>query len=646
MPAPTPSFPIRKYLFGCFIGCFIGCLCAILLTSSAAARSGDVQYGGGISVGEVTHNADFNNLPGVPKPEARFGDTSEVNFALHGFVEIPLGVPFHAGLRAEYQRYEPQFRAFEATTILVSDAPFNTFFTHDLLTELDAFALEPYLAWREPYWPWLTLGAHLSFFTSTYYDQQQRLPTGTGLVYEFPEKTGAVESMNWQASLHAGLGYDIPIGGADAVLRPSVDLFVGLNNIVEETEWKTWSIRGGVALAFGARPDKHIRRDTIFQRDTSMSLTYGIAGERMTLRLRREEQTSVEGETERYVLIQVFEEWLQEIPAPEPLLTGSVAAKFVGTDGSESDALTLELKPTLVERLVQVPTSFTPMRPSDYNTVMARLDPLYAQFRKLPQDIGRALKEGGHISISYHSLGEKGASALVQAQMLKDMVERNGGNEVELQPLNSNVVKLDNALRINAVFADGSRFLRTKDTISLGPTPVVRFASDIISEAGLTSWSIVLRFNGFAVDSIGGEGIPPSRLDVPIDFAYDMSALVDQQTLYEFSVVDSSGRQEIIGSGVLRFRQGESGNDVVQQRRRELILFGAELLPSIEAFNQAHTFLSDLSDSFNILEFPRRGDHSRQTLNAADLESYLLDEKRNIQAPAPRQGILVFSLEK
>ena len=641
MPAPTPSFPIRTLLFGCFIGC----LSALLLTATAAARSGDVQYGGGVSVGEVTHVADFNNLPGVPKAEARFGDTSEINFALHGFVEFPLRSTFHAGLRAEYQSYQPHFRAFEPTTILANDAPFNTFFTHDLLTEFNAIAFEPYLAWRRPYWPWLTLGAHLSMFASTNYDQQQRLPTGTGLVYEFPAKNGPIEFVNWQASLHAGLGYDIPIGGADAVIRPSVDLLIGLNNIVEETEWKTWSIRGGVALAFGARPDKYIRRDTIFQRDTSMSLTYGIAGERMTLRMRREEETSVEGETERYVLIKVFEEWLQEIPAPAPLLTGSVSARFVGSDGSENDALTLELKPTLVERLVQVPTSFAGMRPSDFNKTMARLDPLYAQYEDLPQEIGRALKEGGKITINYHSLGEKGASALVHAQMLKGMVERAGGNAVELQPLNSNVVKLDDALRINAVFADGSRFLRTSDTIALGPTPVVRFASDIISEAGLTSWSIVLRFNGFAVDSIGGDGVPPARLDVPIDFAYDLSALIEQQTLYEFSVIDSSGRQEILGSGVLRFRRGESGNDVIQQRRRELIVFGAELLPSIEAFKQAQSFLGEYSETFNVLEFPRDTDRRLQTLDAATLERYLLDNNRTEKAAAPRQGILVFTVE-
>ncbi len=331
----------------------------VLATSSLCAQISSITFGISGTAGNDQHRADFNNFPDVPKPEAQFRDTAELGWRVGLVAEYPFGKFLSGGIQLNYRSISAAFQAHEETVVGIVGVPTLAIIRHQLNTQVRLVEIEPFISLNPFAGLRVQTGLSLGFPISSEYDQSQQIaePEGVGFINTPEPFTGSVPNLsNPLLAITARVGYEIPINARGSLrLRPEISVQQTLGTIVQETEWKTTSLRGGIALLFGPEREIPVQRDTVYQRDTTSALLFEIEDERVRFVDQTVVEEEIPAENVRLFRTTISERYVLELPRPRPILTGSIETRFVSPEGEELRQATLNIVYKPVERRTLFP---------------------------------------------------------------------------------------------------------------------------------------------------------------------------------------------------------------------------------------------------------------------------------------------------
>lgn len=331
----------------------------VLATSSLYAQISSITFGISGTAGNDQHHADFNNLPGVPKPEAQFLDTTGLGWRIGLVAEYPFGKLLSGGMQLNYRPISTTFQADEETVIGIVGVPTLAIIRHQLNAQVRLAEIEPFISLNPFAGLRVQTGISFGFPISSEYNQSQQIaePEGIGFINNPEPFTGSVPDLSSPLlAISARVGYEIPINARGSLrLRPEVSMQQTLGTIVQETEWKTTSLRGGIALLFGPEREIPVLRDTVYQRDTTSALLFEVEDERVRFVDQTVVEEEIPAENVRLFRTTISERYVLELPRPRPILTGSIETRFVSPEGEELRQATLNIVYKPVERRTLFP---------------------------------------------------------------------------------------------------------------------------------------------------------------------------------------------------------------------------------------------------------------------------------------------------
>ncbi|MBS1912776.1 MAG: outer membrane beta-barrel protein [Bacteroidetes bacterium] len=205
----------------------------------------------------IDYNASMTGLPGVPSccPEYRDGSGTGYALGLSGEV-FPLK-QFSVGVHLLYARYDGTLRANENELVTSDHDTITAVFGHTIEVTLPAIAAELFVGYEPLSGLHVVAGARTDFMLNGTYRQSEEILSPSNIRYEndsrqrlqFEGTIGGEHAVG--IGLYAGARYDIPLNRTRSVLlAPEVDLWTGVNNILNTESWKMRGLRIGLNLCY------------------------------------------------------------------------------------------------------------------------------------------------------------------------------------------------------------------------------------------------------------------------------------------------------------------------------------------------------------------------------------------------------------
>lgn len=216
------------------------------------------------------HRADFTALPGVPTCCPRYTSAHGLGASFALIYEHPFAKAWLPGLRLAFQTVNGTFRSLEGTTFIVNGVPTPGTFEHTLETSYATLSLQPTFGYRflDHILKRLDLVGYLGVGVSvplySHFDQSERIaePRDVGLFTGTDEssrnaQTGAIPDINsLQTDLSIGLSMDVPLNRTRTLLlAPELWYSYGLSDVVRSLDWRTNTLRVGLAIKYLPRSE-------------------------------------------------------------------------------------------------------------------------------------------------------------------------------------------------------------------------------------------------------------------------------------------------------------------------------------------------------------------------------------------------------
>ncbi len=524
--------------------------------------------------------ADFNSLPGIERSNSlgaqAYNSGSGYVFALGAAAEFDLTRDLALYAALEYNRLDGTLDATESFVYATETGRGEGQFNYALVHNLQFFALRSGLR----FYPFtsgllkplsLSGGVNAGFILTSSAQQQIDLafPTDIDLVNGQPADSPEVSFQNPSgivAGLQAGLMYDFVVGD-NIWLSPGISFDYGLNSYEASVDWKNSAFR--FTLQFSRRETEPwpLEIERFYQRDTLIDIVAGIESEDIVLDSRRVDSVErVEQSLRRRVRrLDIREVYKRRIPAPQPLLSASIESRFILADGAEAANADLPVRAVEVLHARRL----LPLLDCDVNTAAA--PPRLAQFNNslvfCPPDVSldtladrlAAVDDVSDAVLTVHSNCPAAASQTWRMAQAAN-VKRRLNSDVPLvfdalfnsdparPPLQIEMPVVELAARPAALVAPALM----RDVRRYVQAPHIRFAIDVVSEAGIAAWKLSIKQNDRLLKLFAGSSTPPPTLEWDASAPGEVWFGDEADLVFVLSISDRDGQSWTSDAGLIR----------------------------------------------------------------------------------------------
>ena len=486
--------------------------------------------------------ANFNSLPGIERSNSLgaqpYDGGSGGVFILGAAAEFNLTPHLALSVATEYNRLNGTLDATESFIYATETGRGVGQFNYRLAHTMQLLALQPGLR----YYPFasgtfkplsLSGGLNAAFLLTSSAQQQIDLafPTDIDLVNGQPADSPETGFQNPAAivfGLQAGMMFDFSVGD-NVWLSPGLAFDYAFNSYETAVDWKNSALR--FTLQFSRRETEPWPLDIerFYERDTLIDIVAGIAAEDIVLDSRSVDSVErVDQSLRRRVRrLDINEVYKRRVPAPQPLLSASIESRFVLADGTEAANADLPVRAVEVlhaRRLLPLLDcdvnngAATPPRLAKVGESLvfcppdASLDTLADRLAALDAAVPAALTVNANCADAAQPAWRAALETLVHrrlntdASLSFDALLNTAGTR---RPLQVEMPMVELGARSAALVAPAL----AQEVRRYVQAPHIRFAIDVVSEAGIAAWKLSIKQNDRLLKLFTGASTPPPTLE-------------------------------------------------------------------------------------------------------------------------------------
>lgn len=662
MPHRTASGIVVSYLSLCAI-------VLILCSRYAQAQSPwSVTASGGITL--MGSSSSFTTIPGIPVPPSReplrySGQgtwSARPSLAIAG--DMRLFGDVHGGLRLGYAGGTATTAAPERIPIATEQGVYPATLQHKLVMSFTWLAAEPYVRYEPLRWLGLEFAVPVTFSTGSTYTQTQRFSDPDGLQFtdgSVEQGTGEGDIPNAHTTIPMiSLGAEgmFPlVADSTLLIVPSVSYAFALSDVVDNTSLRFSGLRLGVGIRYRT-PGPAPRRDTIRITDTVRDTTVVLSRDVKTITTQFADRTVEQFVVGDTIRILVKEQYRRLVPKPPTVLRTSVQIAFVSDKGVVSDDAQVRAHRVRRTRIVPVipAVAFDEDSASALPDRYVRLNKRSAskwkeaairigsgshwQYQVLNVVGSRLLASGGSMRLDAYDDGTADGrrNAMRRCEAVRDYLTTTFGIPARRIPIS--VRRGQSSQQPWVLMSDTSevlfRPLTVVDTTSETQLPKVRVSPDVVSEAGVASWSIRMMQHGRQVRAFDGKGDLPDSIDWDMNQDLDAHVAMKDATLVELLVTDKEGSSVRSAPGRIGLRNASVTDislDIVEEQLEILKLVVPPYLtvpepstPSMTAWTRVEEYLPGSSEQTDV--WFRHGLAAAERDFYRHAEVYIKEERR------------------
>ncbi len=217
------------------------------------------------------HSPDFNSLPDYPTCCPIFDEGSGSGIAIGLLYEMPIAKRLLLGFRAGYSSLNGELTKTEKTMMFAYGEIIEGEFEHSIDATIDNIGLEAYLSYGLTKQLFISGGLRAGFKMTMEADGAEKISNpfeGGTFMDEDGNDTRSRVRNEWSSeidgasSIHlfgfAGLSYELPLNKRNTfILAPELRYYLGLNNLMEDVDWKVNTLNIGLALKYSPSKSKH-----------------------------------------------------------------------------------------------------------------------------------------------------------------------------------------------------------------------------------------------------------------------------------------------------------------------------------------------------------------------------------------------------
>lgn len=574
------------------------------------------QFGVSAGAGVQFHSSGFTSLPPILLPPAAEPFTTAVgpSFSLGLDARYRVLPVMFLGLGVDVSSWSGSFSADEPTFFVIQGVGTPGVITHDLDVALTSIGITPSIA--VPVFSSLTVDAGVrmvaavaanSYEHTETITQPANIPFLDGGGTRITGRGDIGDVKRFALSLDAGIRYNIPLAKSLS-LAPEARFRYAFTSLTSSVHWNFTGIQGGLALVFAPNSQPPVLlRDTVYQRDTMNVLTKNLDAEKVTLLVANSREQRVEKEGLIIITTEIDEQYRREIPKPAPLLATAVDVKFVGKNGEETAATTISIEELVEKRYVPLlPLVFfaenSSVLPSKYQknrrdtlSVPKTLGIYYRLLDTVGSRMGQFRTASLTLTGTNANTGEEQDNLALsrrRAEAVRDYLVQEWNipsgritlrerNLPENFSVSAREASREESRRVELAASDKHILAPVilADTTIIADPPLVRFYPDVVSEAGIDSWSLNVSTPSRVARTFSGKGQPPIAVEWDIaSTPHAASLLTDTVPMYyTFEAVDAEHTRSRTEPGTIRFEEVKRNTQQVatlrSAERFSLILF-------------------------------------------------------------------------
>ncbi len=313
-----------------------------------------------------SHNLAAQNLTGIGNCCPDFSDNSGSSLYLGAFVSIPLSQSLLLEARAGFSDIGAEFTEplDIGPTLVIRNNPPDTVVVparveRKLATEIPGIFIEPTLAFEPVSRLRIAGGLRATLLPSVDYDYSETLVEPANITFEDGsavrnQSSASVDgTSSLQFSAVAGISYAIQLGSVLQV-APELRYVAGLSNIHADADWSSSHLLFGASFRFQVDAEEAppaIRRDTLYQRDTTSLADASISRERIRLRSRDVERDTLQTPDALIYRATLVESYVRELPLAVEVPTPPIQAVIDDVEFVKPDGRSLALDDVQVEQI-------------------------------------------------------------------------------------------------------------------------------------------------------------------------------------------------------------------------------------------------------------------------------------------------------
>ncbi len=603
-----------------FVLVFLFCFQGSLLSNGESEQKSNAKYGLYSHYGINTHSADFYKLKGIPNCCPQFEIGTGLGFDLGILYERKLSEVFWFGGRLGITTLDGELIREEETTIILDSGFTDGIFEHKLSGDFLNIGVEPSIIFNPFGELLISFGARLGANINQKYDQIEKIvsPKGVGTFIDSTgndshsrkrnEFSGDIpNSAPFQIGLIGGVSYELPLNSQGSfILAPEVTYYFPLVELVENTNWKVNSLRGGIAIkyrpVFKPSKEKKFRKEKFI--DTVEIETDEVAESRIVQGKGDISSETIETETE-IIESKILKRTDTLLTPKRYKLRGSIVAVGVDSIGEEipNPIFTIEeyvsnrLDPLLnyvffANNSSELPDRYNLL--SQAETKRFEIDSLFREstidiYYNILNIVGKRMTEYPTANLTLvgcnSGVGEEKNDrdlSRKRAEEVKDYlvnVWKISSDRINLQ--NRNLPnKASTPIREDDKIAENRRVEIYSDSYNItkpvfiekidrwASPPIARFKAEAKAEAGLKSWEITAYQSTAPYDRFvkrGGKSLP-DKVDWKLEKFQKITPKFPKKIIYNLKLEDKKGNQRTITNKTLPIKV-----ITVRQKRREKI---------------------------------------------------------------------------
>lgn len=575
------------------------CASLFLCSGLASAQTSNSSWNADASIGVLSSapSSSFRSVPGIASPGGlRYEPVEGAAHLMGSFgADFPVYRGLRAGLRLDVQTVQLRYDAFERAPIATEGGGLMlATLRHDLQTTMTLAGLSPHVRYEPVSWLSVGAGVPLMFITASRYNQTMVFadPAGIRFIDGSIEQVTArgripnVRSVIPMVTLFAEAILPVSSSGA-WVLVPRIGLTQALASVTNDGAISLRSFSAGIGLRYrmsttneapvvqptGAPPiatepavQAPLPLSIRVERDTFVELTRGIS-ETMTMLVNTALDTIIERRDDEgeQRIVRRKETYRMAVPKPPSVLRAALQLRFVDDEGEVTQdarlsAVRVESRrvvsfvPAVVfdESSTEIPSRYQVLTPQQARswkeTSISGVSSAHWQYQVL-NAIGSRMKRMPSTTCTLSGTDEGGSKDRTSARMeaiREYIVTRFGINDSRIQfghgadnqaTLPSGTIAFDQS--------SPELLAPIEFTVSTIETqlPRVQLVPDVISEAGVRTWTVEAKLQEATVRSFSGTGAVPGSITWDMNDDIVAEAAFKQPIVLTFHVDDVDDAQ-------------------------------------------------------------------------------------------------------
>jgi hypothetical protein len=537
------------------------------------------EVSGGLTF--FTPLSTFTSIGGVPNPGGLTFSPQGMTLAGHFMfgADFPLGDQWRVGLRTGFQGGGATYTAPEKVTIAQPSGPYLATIEHSITASLLLLNSEPYVRYEPLDWLAIDVGFPIMIPLISRYTQTERFTDPAGLQFtdgSVEQETGSGNISTMRSPVLFGslrASAMLPLTAKrDVFLTPQVDIQTSLQSLTTTSTVSAMLVRVGVGVRYSPQDVPSMVRDTTYARDTITVLSSRAKQSITELTDQQVEEFRSSADTTRVLITQHYRTTL---PKPASVLRAALRVAFVGYGGKDVTDASVQIRRVRVTRHV-------PLLPVVVFTQMENAVP--SRYVKLPRrDAQRfsasTLKSNAATHWQYHVLNVIGSRMNQHPQTRLTIHGVDDGSEIGGELIRGRIESVRTYLMSSFGIApsrilpdvehaeryhdwirmsDSSSILTAPllltDTILETTLPVVRIYPDVVNEAPLRAWSVLLIKDSTTIRSFADTLELPAQLTWNMNEDLDADSAQNSTMMATLSVFDVEGNVSFSEPSTIRVR--------------------------------------------------------------------------------------------